>query len=60
MTILYCIFYAFDSLSQDVSLEYIAKLVVAWLYYDKVKCLSETIAFRAKMFLLVKLAICLT
>ena len=27
-----CLFYAFDSLSRDVSLEYIAKLVVARLY----------------------------
>ena len=32
MTIIDCLFYAFDSLSYDVSLEYIAKLVVAWLY----------------------------
>ena len=32
MTILDCLFYAFDSLSWEVSLEDIAKLVVAWLY----------------------------
>ena len=27
-----CLFYASNSLSRDVSWEYIAKLVVAWLY----------------------------
>ena len=31
MTIMDCLFYASDSLSLDVSLECIAKLVVAWL-----------------------------
>ena len=31
MTIIDSLFYASDSLSWDVSLEYIAKLVVAWL-----------------------------
>ena len=34
MTILDCRFYASDSLIWDVSLEYIAKLVVAWLYTE--------------------------
>ena len=32
MTIIDCLFYASDSLSSDVSWEYIAKLPVAWLY----------------------------
>ena len=32
MTILDCLFYAFDSLSLDVSLELNANLVVAWMY----------------------------
>ena len=44
MTILDCLFYAFDSLSWDVSLEDIAKLVVAWLYIaiiNHLKHLSE-------------------
>ena len=34
VTIIYCLCYASDSLSWDVSLEYIAKLIVAWLYID--------------------------
>ena len=33
MIILDCLFYVFDSLSQDISLEDIANLVVAWLNY---------------------------
>ena len=32
MTITDCLFYDFDSLSRDISMEYIAKLVVVWLY----------------------------
>ena len=32
MTIIDCLFYAFDSLSLDISLEYVAKLAVAMLY----------------------------
>ena len=32
MTIIDCLFYASDNLSGDVSREYIAKLLVAWLY----------------------------
>ena len=31
MTIIDCLFYAFDSLSLDISLEYVAKLAVAML-----------------------------
>ena len=34
MTIIDCLFYAFDSLSHDVLLENIAKLVVVWLYFE--------------------------
>ena len=32
MTIIDCLFYASDSLSWDVSWEYIAKFLVVWLY----------------------------
>ena len=37
MKIIDCLFYASDSLSWDVSWEYIAKLLVAWLYM-KFRC----------------------
>ena len=35
MTIIDYLFYAADSLSYDVSWEYIAKLLVAWFYYTE-------------------------
>ena len=53
MTILDCLFYDFDSLSWDVSLEDIAKLVVAWLSIDirnHLKHLSEVSNEHQKMF----------
>ena len=42
MTIINCLFYAFDSFSLDVLLEYIAKLVVVWLY-NLCKCVSPAV-----------------
>ena len=41
MTIIDCLLYASDSLSRDVSWEYIAKLLVVWLY-----CIGDQERFR--------------
>ena len=37
MTIIDSLFYASDSLSGDVSLEFVAKLIVAWMYCISIK-----------------------
>ena len=55
MIIIYVLFYDSSSLSSDVSWEYIAKLLVSWLY-DRVSsrfhgliraCISDPVAFNA-------------